>query len=330
VIFPHEPRNWTSTIATLSPNHDGTPYRRVDAYKRPDALTPENSSEEDREVDETPIFLRSERYSQMRAHLQNGRFTPNSGEEIDEDGNYAGYNRNRYSAYSDYNIPSNRSSPTPRQDDYETEEQPTSYGGYLNRSPSTRRDITPSKIPIFQASPKPIPMEYIFRSHTLYRSPSQPLDAYTYSYSYSDDDEDPSAPNLKRVKSESLLDQQHPSTPSRPTHSPTKRKQIPRPRSRSLGSMRTLGTPRSKGTPGKRPPSPKGEPPWAIQHLFSPSPYLPPEEQLLPTVAKRMQQERLEREKGLVTVWDRDMRPLEGDRRYVPSLYRRTGFGRWY
>jgi hypothetical protein len=79
-------------------------------------------------------------------------------------------------------------------------------------------------------------------------------------------------------------------------------------------------TPRSqhKFTPspaGKKLPLVKGEPPW-IQHNFSPSPYLPPEEQLIPTIAKKLNQERLEREKGLVTVWDRDMRPLEGDRRY--------------
>lgn len=78
-----------------------------------------------------------------------------------------------------------------------------------------------------------------------------------------------------------------------------------------------MQTPRSKFTPspGKRPPSAKGEPPW-IQHTFSPDPTIPPEEQLIPTVAKRINQERLEREKGLVTVWDREMRPLEGDRRF--------------
>jgi hypothetical protein len=277
---------WSSTIPILSPNHDGGAYRQVDIFKRPDALTPENSSEEDREVEETPIYLQSERYRQS---LPDGRFTPNSprDEEYDADSILGAYDDNkRYSSMTDDGIHSNRSSPN------HTDQQPYESPNYLKRTSWTRRDITPSKIPIFQASPKPIPMEYIFRSAPLHRSASAQLNELI-------DD----SYNLKRVRSESLLD--NPTTPSS-RHSPTKRKYstLPRPRSAKF-------TPSS----GKRPPSAKGEPPW-IQHNFSPNPSLPPEEQLIPTVAKRLNQERLEREKGLVTVWDRDMRPLEGDRRW--------------
>jgi hypothetical protein len=311
VAFPR--REWTSTIPILSPTQEGGVYRHLDPYKRPDALTPENSSEEDREVEDTPIYLRSERYRQS---LQNGRYTPNSRDDEydDADSILAGYNQQRRysSAEKRYSSNSDRSLQTSQQ--YET---PI----YLQRSSWTARsrDITPSKIPIFQASPKPIPMEYIFRSAPLHRSPSQPLDDLLDNTDNQDTDY-----NLKRVRSESLLDTTNPITPAQ--NSPTKRKYqtLPRPRSRSLSSMRPqVQTPRSqnKFTPSpanKKLPLAKGEPPW-IQHTFSPSPYLPPEEQLIPTIAKKLNQERLEREKGLVTVWDRDMRPLEGDRRYFLS-----------
>jgi hypothetical protein len=274
-------------IPTLSPGYDGSAYRQVEPFKRPDALTPENSSEEDRELEETPIYLRSERYRHYQNGFQNGRLTPTSHDDEYDD---TPSKRKRYSS-----SPENGISITAEPRAYET---PI----YVQRTSQNRRDITPSKIPIFFASPKPIPMEYIFRSSPLQRSPSG-LDEYD-------------APALKRARSESLLD----TTQTTPARTPTKPKfsTMPRPRSRSLSSMRTQFTARSKFTPspGKRPPSAKGEPPW-IQHAFSPSPYLPPEEQLLPTVAKRMNRERLEREKGLVTVWDREMRPLEGDKRYI-------------
>ena len=304
VITHSRTDNWTSTLPIINPGSEGGGYRQVDVFKRPDALTPENSSEEDREVEETPIYLRSERYRQS---LQDGRYTPNSpqDEEYDADSILGAYNdtQKRYSmATSDGVVHSSRSSPTP------TDPRPYESPTYFKRTSLSRRDITPSKIPIFQASPKPIPMEYIFRSAPLHRTTSQQL------LDLSDD-----AYNLKRSRSESLLD--NPTTPAR--HSPTKRKHstLPRPRSQSMSStqQRTLRSMKFTPSPaGKRPPSAKGEPPW-IQHSFSPDPSLPAEEQLIPTVAKRLNQERLEREKGLVTVWDRDMRPLEGDKRSPPN-----------
>jgi len=290
-------RDWTTI---LSPNEDGTPYRHVQPYKRPEAMTPEHSSEEDREIEETPIYLRSERF---RESLQySGRITPHSPEDEDYAGNILGGYEEKHDSYeTQEEIPSQPPSPSP----VNSKSQEPSL--HPNRNSWNRRDITPSRIPIFYASPKPIPMEYIFRSARLQRSPSAHLADHI----------DPSSTenNLKRVRSESLLDQ--PTTAYHTSPSKSKSSSVPRPRSRSLSSMRSPHqTPRSKFTPSpnKRPPSAKGEPPW-IQHTFSPDPNLPPEEQLIPTVAKRINQERLEREKGLVTVWDRDLRPLEGDRR---------------
>ena len=285
-------RDWAPTV--LSPNEDGTSYRHVDPYKHPEAMTPEHSSEEDREMEETPIYMRSERFRQSFQ----GRITPHSQEEY-YDEEYAGSILGDYADEKHYSyetqqgeFPPHSPSPTSPPNKQETNNP-------NNRNSWNRRDITPSRIPIFYASPKPIPMEYIFRSAPLQRSPSTHL-------------ADHIDPPIKRIRSESLLDTTTPPTTPR---NPTKRKYstLPRPRSRSMSSMRS----RTKVTPspGKRPPSAKGEPPW-IQHTFSPDPNLPPEEQLIPTVAKRLNQERLEREKGLVTVWDREMRPLDGDKRY--------------
>jgi len=334
---------WTPSIPVLSPNADGTTgYRQIDTFQRRDnALTPENSSEEGRETDhKTSIYLQSEEARQSL--VRDGRYTPNSPdgdggadeedeeeypEDYDADSILGAYDherkQQRYSTMSDgivHHAPNFRLERAPPVRDYEevfeeedSHEDPQWF--YYKRTSIKSRDITPSKIPIYYASPKPIPMEYIFRSAPLHRSPSTHLQ----------DHQSPSfeIQNLKRVRSESLLDTFPHKQMTTPRTSPTKRKHstLPRPRSRSLTSMRpSIRSVRTMtpGTTPKRPPSAKGEPPW-IQHSFSPNPSLPPEEQLIPTVAKRLNQQRLEREKGLVTVWDREMRPLEGDRRYHPS-----------
>ena len=53
----------------------------------------------------------------------------------------------------------------------------------------------------------------------------------------------------------------------------------------------------------------EGEPPWMVS-AFRPDPRLPPEQQLLPTVAKRLQQEKWEREGKVGNVYDKEFRPL--------------------
>jgi hypothetical protein len=312
---------WTPTTIPVR-SGDGTVFRQVDMFKPPDdALTPENSSEEDREVyAQTPIYLRSERFRESLVE-QSGRYTPTSqdgedeaDEEYDADSILGAYDHERkhqrYSTMSDTVVHHSPGRPNEYEHVFE-EEDSQDQNWYNYKGTSIKgRDITPSKIPIYYASPKPIPMEYIFRSAPLHRSPSTHLQ----------DHHSLEIQNLKRVRSESLLDTFPKSqAATTPRTSPTKRKHstLPRPRSRSLTSMRpSLRSVRTvtPGTTPKRPMEAKGEPPW-IQHSFSPDPSLPPDEQLIPTVARRLNQERLEREKGLVTVWDREMRPLDGDRR---------------
>ncbi|OBR03959.1 hypothetical protein CH63R_13086 [Colletotrichum higginsianum IMI 349063] len=60
---------------------------------------------------------------------------------------------------------------------------------------------------------------------------------------------------------------------------------------------------------GKRP---EGDPPWMIGS-YRPDPRLPPEQQLLPTVAKRLQQEQWEREGKYGSIYDKEFRPLTAD-----------------
>lgn len=63
----------------------------------------------------------------------------------------------------------------------------------------------------------------------------------------------------------------------------------------------------STGSWGSKPM--EGEPPWMIS-AYKPDPRLPPDQQLLPTVAKRLQQEKWEQEGKFGSVYDKDFRPL--------------------
>jgi len=53
----------------------------------------------------------------------------------------------------------------------------------------------------------------------------------------------------------------------------------------------------------------EGEPPWMVS-AYRPDPRLPPDQQLLPTVAKRLQQEKWEREGKFGSIYDKEFRPL--------------------
>ncbi|CCC09958.1 hypothetical protein SMACR_02538 [Sordaria macrospora] len=87
-----------------------------------------------------------------------------------------------------------------------------------------------------------------------------------------------------------------------------------RPRTRGASNKESTGA-RPTTRSGDRELSPtthrpmEGEPPWMVS-AFRPDPRLPPEEQLLPTVAKRLQQEKWEREGKVGNVYDKEFRPL--------------------
>ncbi len=62
-------------------------------------------------------------------------------------------------------------------------------------------------------------------------------------------------------------------------------------------------------SPGAMSKQPEGEPPWMVS-AYRPDPRLPPDQQLLPTVARRLQQEKWEREGKFGNIYDKEFRPL--------------------
>lgn len=56
----------------------------------------------------------------------------------------------------------------------------------------------------------------------------------------------------------------------------------------------------------------EGDPPWLVS-AYKPDPRLPPDQQLLPTVARRLQQEKWEQEGKFGSIYDKDFRPLTGE-----------------
>lgn len=83
---------------------------------------------------------------------------------------------------------------------------------------------------------------------------------------------------------------------------------------------------------------PEGDPPWML-NSYKPDPRLPPDQQLLPTVARRLQQEKWEKEGKFGDVYDKNFRPLNDnelakppDSNHKPSEYEQEAqqpFGQW-
>ncbi|KAH7152893.1 hypothetical protein EDB81DRAFT_436755 [Dactylonectria macrodidyma] len=76
----------------------------------------------------------------------------------------------------------------------------------------------------------------------------------------------------------------------------------------SNGSISTRPSTRS-GDLNQGTKAPEGDPPWLV-NAYKPDPRLPPDQQLLPTVARRLQQEKWEKEGKFGDVYDKEFRPL--------------------
>ena len=199
-------------------------------------------------------------------------------------------------------------------------ESPNSTGH--RQQPDLRKSS--SRIPLPRSSPMPIPQEHIERE--------TPLPRKRGASGNWTGDENGIAYNRARsrgnsVGSQVLLDDPDasyntPTPASRPGSegSPTKVRAAnnnrpmagrrlsstrtldtqPKPRVTPANSPRTPSVPRPKSRSGleARPSTginrPEGEPPW-IATMYKPDPRLPPDQQILPTHAKRLQQEELER-----------------------------------
>ena len=194
-----------------------------------------------------------------------------------------------------------------------------------------------SRIPVSKASPLPVSQNGVTRSRQGSVAAPPPWDDSEYS----------KLARSNSVGSAALLDDEGAYTPSRPAssgivnaneNSPPKARLpnkstptsgarkapagvsngTPRPTSGSKPrTSSTLARPRptSSGFGHKARPStghqvpPEGEAPW-IASMYKPDPRLPPDQQMLPTHAKRLQQDQWERDGKTGTAYDREFRLL--------------------
>jgi len=188
--------------------------------------------------------------------------------------------------------------------------------------------LNSTRIPMPKQSPVPVPSIIMERDSPLARSRASSGTGIPEF-----------RPRSRSVNSAVLLDDEIPRTPidarrpsasdESPSSSPPKSRVAGKtPQSRKgSGSQRTaLGTSKyrassqqNRSSPEKRPgtssgrPSTshrlEGDPPW-IASMYKPDPRLPPDQQMLPTHAKRMAQEQWEKEGKIGTAYDREFRLL--------------------
>lgn len=190
-----------------------------------------------------------------------------------------------------------------------------------------------SRIPVLKSSPLPIPAEHLERDTPLRRRLSSGLmgedDAISNpksrgrSHSIKTfEDATATSPVGKRLPSDSSptkrAPQQKGTTASRAASAGQ------RPKTRS-GSNRDTSA-------GHRPPTrsgelsqkrPEGDPPW-LASMYKPDPRLPPDEQMLPTVAKRLKQEQWEKEGKFGNTYDTSFRPLNDEEFHPPETITQT------
>jgi hypothetical protein len=191
-----------------------------------------------------------------------------------------------------------------------------------------------SRIPVCKTSPLPIPFDYLERDTPTLRNRSNGWngdeDAILYPKSRSRSqsikmaDESASTPTpAKRLISDA--------SPSKKATAPVTRKaSVPATRTSSAQSRPKTRT-GPKDTANSRPPTrsgeassigstkrPEGDPPW-LASMYKPDPRLPPDQQLLPTVAKRLQQEQWEKEGKFGNVYDKEFRPLNDEKFHEPE-----------
>ncbi|KAF4634888.1 hypothetical protein G7Y89_g3213 [Cudoniella acicularis] len=211
--------------------------------------------------------------------------------------------------------------------------------------PNVYRDVSGgvkgvSKIPILKASPLPIPIEHLERDTPLRRKQSSGIMG----------DEEPISYGKSRGRSHSIKALDDPIQTTTPAkrlasdNSPTKKTAGAR-KGTSVSTNRAASAPqkskpRSTGSrdtsSGQRPPTrsgelgpsnsvkrPEGDPPW-LASMYKPDPRLPPDQQLLPTVAKRLQQEQWEKEGKFGNVYDTSFRPLNDEEFPQPAITTQT------
>ncbi|KAJ5130840.1 uncharacterized protein N7515_006879 [Penicillium bovifimosum] len=98
---------------------------------------------------------------------------------------------------------------------------------------------------------------------------------------------------------------------NRKTSAPPTNRKASTPRSRAVSGNTTARPTTRSGE--SRPPTaanrPEGDPPW-LATMYKPDPRLPPDQQMIPTVAKKIMQEQWEKEGRTPNTYDRNFEPL--------------------
>ncbi|RKF82567.1 hypothetical protein GcM3_023008 [Golovinomyces cichoracearum] len=171
-----------------------------------------------------------------------------------------------------------------------------------------------SRIPVCKKSPLPIPIAQLERDMIIPRKkntiPTMKDEEVTTIKPREESDtptkQDISTPpNPKRNISDNPTVKKS-STPTKSTSINQESSHRPNTRSGSNNNLTPTRTNENKSAPNKRP---EGDPPW-LSSMYKPDPRLPPDQQLLPTIAKRLQQEKWEKEGKFGNVYDTSFRPL--------------------
>lgn len=192
-----------------------------------------------------------------------------------------------------------------------------------------------SRLPLPKNSPAPVPATIVERDSPLTRSRNsssaygapeigqlRPRTQSVGSQVLLDDDP-PHTPTLQKASVNSDSDQSPPkaTVPTKANPMSAKRKSGGQPRVVSSTTKARNSSQTSRDSPQKRPGTssgqprpatghrPEGDPPW-MASMYKPDPRLPPDQQILPTHAKRLAQEQWEREGKTGTVYDREFRLL--------------------
>lgn len=195
-----------------------------------------------------------------------------------------------------------------------------------------------SRIPVAKLSPAPIPSEHLERDTLLIRKrENSPADEDSITYPKPRARSGSTGDSLSKASTNGTIPKggqakagqdgkRVDSSPKKTTTTPGARKpSAPKAANGAAGRPKTRGGPSHGSTstgggttrpttrsgelsPGSSKPM-EGEPPWMVS-AYRPDPRLPPDQQLLPTVAKRLQQEKWEREGKFGTVYDKEFRPL--------------------
>ncbi|OTB02591.1 hypothetical protein M426DRAFT_13379 [Hypoxylon sp. CI-4A] len=184
-------------------------------------------------------------------------------------------------------------------------------------------DTGKSRIPVAKLSPAPIPVDFIERDAPVTRKPSFPLldDDASISMPKSRSRSGSAniidgAPKIQSSKRSVIEGSPKKLTGAKKTSTSTKATSQGRPKTRSGPAPRSGSSTRPTTRSGELSPisksAPEGEPPWMIS-AYKPDPRLPPDQQLLPTVAKRLQQEKWEQEGKFGNIYDKEFRPLNDE-----------------